>query len=124
MTTTDLYARLDVLVNGVTQMELQNVKLTLDGGLIEVRTIQKGLAGYTESGGKANMQIGSAIPKGGLEFDFLSAVANHDKVDMELTIGGKSYQATGMFLNGDVSQSDNGSSAVNAEWQGELKALS
>lgn len=121
---TDLYARLDLLIDGVIQVELQNVTVEFDSGLVEVKTIPKGLSGFTETGGSVKIDFTQAIPKGGLEFDFLTAIANVEAHQVEVTIGAKSYQSAGVFMNGKVSQSNSASAEASTQWMGNLIAPS
>jgi hypothetical protein len=120
---TSRYARLDVQIDGVYQLELTDVKCDFDGGLQEVHTIRKPLAGWTEGGGKCSITFASAIPKGGLEFDYMSAVARHEDHTLTVTIGAQEYQSTGVFQTAGVSQAVGASASASAEWQGDLLAL-
>lgn len=117
---TDLYVRLNTLIDGVIQVELQDVTVEFDSGLVEVKTIQKGLSGFTETGGSVKIDFKSAIPKNGLEFDFLTAIANVEPHQMEVTIGAKSYQSAGVFMNGKVSQSIGASAEATTQWMGNI----
>lgn len=123
MAIVEQYTRIDAAIDGVSQMEYTSIKITSEAGLIAVKTIQKGLSGFTDGGGQCNISITSAIPKGGPEFDFLSALAKKEPHEMTLTIGSKSYISQGFFTQATASQTEGSSSAIDAEWIGELLEL-
>ena len=119
----EIYGRVRVLIDGKAQLEITNAHIELDSVLVPVDTIEKGLAGFTEGSGKTTITGGTALPIGGFEFNFMSAIANKEAHDVQIDIGPHSYRSTGVFQNGAVGMGVNASAEGNWTWMGDLKSL-
>lgn len=117
-----LYARLALMIDGVFQIEATNVSIEFNPSLQAVDTLE-GRSGYTQGAGFATISAGAAVPIGGLEFDFMSAMAKNEPHDLEVVVGGKSYAGSGFFQSGSVGQSAGANTESSWTWEGQLKPL-
>lgn len=102
------YLTLSVLIDGRFQAKITNIEVTLDGGRIEVETLE-GLVGYTQGNKKLNFTGKWVVPKGGPEFDFVEAIALGTFHDITIPYGVKSLFSEGFFKEGGLSQGLNAS---------------
>jgi len=116
------HARLGLLIDGVYQIEVTNISVQFDSGAVRIDTLE-GLAGKSDGSGSVTISVSQAIPLGGLEFDFVSALATGTYHQMQIPIGAKSYIGNGWFQSGSGGQGVNAASEAGWEWTGELSEL-
>jgi len=116
------HLRLALLVDGVQQIKASDISLKCDGKNQPVETLE-GLAGKTGGSGMVTITGTCAIPLGGPEFDFESAVANGTYHTLQVPLGVKSYIGNGWFEDAEVSGSVGKSTEMRFTWMGEFKPL-
>lgn len=83
----DLYAgKAEIYLNGRLLAEAQSINLTVNSNDIQVGTIQKGFAGFSDGATNCEAQIDSAVPRKGFEMDFQRAVAEKKTIVLVLKI--------------------------------------
>ena len=113
------HLRLKLLVNGVSQIETSSISVEFDSGAQRVDTLE-GLAGKTPGSGSVTINVTSAVPIGGPEFDYEGACVRGDYVDMQVPFGAESYIGTGWFQTAQVSQSVNANTEIQFTWIGQF----
>ncbi len=113
------HLRLKLLVDGVFQIKLSTIRMSFDSGAQEVDTLE-GLAGKTPGSGKVKITGTGAVPLGGPEFDYLTAVQEGSYHSLQVPFGTKSYIGNGWFGTAELGQSTNQSTEIQFEWTGEF----
>jgi hypothetical protein len=113
------HLRLKLLVDGVFQIKLSTIKVSFDSGAQEVDTLE-GLAGKTPGSGKVKITGTGAVPLGGPEFDYPTAVKVGSYHSLQVPFGVKSYIGNGWFQTAELGQSVNQSTEIQFEWTGEF----
>lgn len=116
------HLKLTVLIDGVFQVKVSNITVNGDSGSQAVETLE-GLAGKTPGSGKCEISGTWAVPLGGLEFDFWSAMAAGSYHEIQVPVGAKSVISEGWFQTAGVQGSVNSSTEANMTFMGELQAL-
>lgn len=102
------YLTLPVIINGLTQLELQNVQVDGDGQWQDVDTM-RGLSGFTAGSGRINIQCTSAVRQSGPEFDAVAACKSGVTIEIQIPYGTKTIVTEGIIktwtLSGAVNQS-------------------
>jgi hypothetical protein len=110
-------------MNGNVLTQITSLKAAWNGGQNRVDLLNEGLSGFTPGSGEVTIDIGFAVPIGGLEEDFTGAVSRGDYVSMQVFLGPKDYVGTGKLLTCDIGQSVNAAVEGNAQWMGTLAPL-
>ena len=114
------HARLVLLIDGVYQVSCSGIDISLDSGAQRVDTLE-GLAGKTPGAKSLEISGTWAVPIGGLEFDFATAMAEGSYHEIQIPVGGKSIVAKGWFQSGKIGQSTNASTEASATFIGEFE---
>ena len=110
--------------NGNVLTQLTSVDIEWNSGQNRVDLLNEGLAGFTPGSGDVTINVGFAVPIGGLEDDFVGDVVDGAYVTAQTFCGPKDYVGKGKIQNLKISQSVNGATEGTFQWLGELKALS
>jgi len=113
------HLRLKLLIDGVFQIKLSTIKVSFSSGAQEVDTLE-GLAGKTPGSGKVKITGSGAVPLGGPEFDYPTAVKQGTYHSLQVPFGVKSYIGNGWFDSAELGQSVNQSTEISFEWTGEF----
>lgn len=113
------FAQLQVLVDGVTQLLLQDVTLTWDPQKQPVETM-RGLAGFTPGAKRLTLQATSAIRLSGPEFDAYASAAGDVQHEIQFPYGTKTIVSEGEITGGSMSQSVNSSAQIQFEFTGTM----
>jgi hypothetical protein len=95
---------LPTLINGVSQVELQEVTLTFDPAKTVVET-KNGLAGFSSGPKKITIEYKSAVPVSGPEFNAINAAEGNEAYTMQTVIGGQTVVSEGQFTGASISTS-------------------
>lgn len=117
------YAKGYVFFNGSALVEVTSMERVTESGLVQVKTLEKDLAGYTVGGGQVTLNISYVTPIGGQEQPIQEIVANRESVTVQQGWGPKAYMATGKILRDTTSQGVDANAEGSFEWEGPLKAV-
>lgn len=114
------YAKLPLFLDGTHITQLTSVEYEIDGGQQRVDLLHEGLGGFTPGSGSVTVNVGFAVPIGGVEYPYLKRIAAGQYVDLQLGMGSESYAGRGKIMNARVSQSVNSSVEGTMTWMGEF----
>lgn len=117
------FARSGVYYNQSLLETVQSVDLKTDAGWIPVKTLLKGLSGFTNAGGMVTIKVEVAIPIGGPEAPFQPDSIDGNIVILQVPIGAKDYLGNGQVTESDFSQSTDKELKGSFTWVGELKKI-
>lgn len=111
------YLSLTVLINGITQVELQNASVNFDAKKIAVET-KRGLGGFTPGSKMMTISFESAVRISGPEFDPIEAAEGSDTYEVQVPYGTKTIVSQGEFMSGTLAGGVNESTKLSFEFQG------
>ena len=103
------YARLPLFLDGTHITQLTSVEAEWDSGQQRVDLLHEGLGGFTPGSGSVNVNVGFAVPIGGVEYPYIKRLHAGQYVDVQLGIGADVLAARGKIMSARVSQSVNAS---------------
>lgn len=106
-----------VLINGVSQVLLQDVRVTADGKKIEIEG-KNSLLGFTPGAKSLTISFKSAVMVEGPEFDPFDAAEGSDTYEVQVPYGTKTLTSQGEFLSAEIGQSVNASTELSFEFRG------
>lgn len=113
------YARSTIYFNGTELKEVMSIDVATQGGWVPVRTLSKGLAGFSGTGGSVTIKVSFAVPLGGPEANFQKKCVQGEIVSLQVPIGGIDYIGNGKVLSVDFSQSTDKELIGSFDWMGE-----
>lgn len=108
-------------IDGVVQLELQNVSVDFDTKNVPVETM-RGLSGFTPGAKVITIKVSSAVQVGGPEFDALQSAEAGTIHEVAFPYGGKTIVSEGQIQSGSVSGSVNSSTEFSFEFMGTFNA--
>lgn len=117
------YARSTLFFDGVELEHITSLEHKTNGGWVPVKTLKKGLSGFSPTGGHVEIRVGVAIPIGGPEAEFQPKCINGETVTLQMPIGSKDYIGEGQIMNADFSQSTDKELIGSFDWMGEVAPL-
>lgn len=117
------YARLAVAMDGNVLTNITSIDAEWNSGQNRVDLLNEGLAGFTPGSGDVTINLGFAVPIGGLEEDYVGRVVDGTLTTMQIFLGPKDYVGKGKIQNAKVSQSVNGAVEGTMSWMGQLLPL-
>jgi hypothetical protein len=111
------YLTLTVLIDGVTQVELQNVEINADPKLVPVETM-RGLAGFTPGAKVITVSATSAVRISGPEFDAIDSAFEGNVHELNIPYGTKSIVTEGQITSSGLSGSVNSATETKFEFMG------
>jgi hypothetical protein len=115
------YARLALFVDQTYAVQITSLEWVTNSGLQRVDLLNDGLAGFTPGAGDTEINIGFAVPIGGMEYDWQGKCANKEFVTLQLIQADKQYVGTGKLMSVRGAQSVNANLEGSASWIGPLK---
>lgn len=94
-----IYEKGVVLLNGQILMECQNISVDHSAALNPIHTQIKGFAGVSPGSPMMKASIESAIPRAGMEFDYLTTLQGVQVVTLVLFRGSKKVKSNGFLDN-------------------------
>lgn len=92
----------EVLFNSRTLAEATSVSVSIAPNSTPVNTMKKGLAGRSRGPAASTIRVASAIPKAGLEAEFIDKCIDDEDVTIVIIIGGKRRAFDGWITSVDV----------------------
>ncbi len=120
MATLQDYASLKGFYNGSPITQITSLGIQTEAGVQRMELLE-GLGGYTGGSGAVTIEVGFAVPIGGMEFEFQQDCANRAFVDLQVFVGRNSYAGRGKLENVNISQSAGSSTEGTFSWTGDLK---
>jgi len=117
------YARLAIAMDANVLTQITSIEATWNSGQNRIDLLNEGLSGFTPGSGDVTIDVGYAVPIGGLEEDITGKLATGQYVTMQVFIGTKDYVGKGKILNTKIGQSTNEAVQGTFQWMGELKQL-
>jgi hypothetical protein len=99
MASLQTYDRGAFFLDGQLLIESQSVSVTVDPKLNEVTTTQKGFAGVSPGAEMTSIDVASALPRSGVEYDALLVIQGVEIVEALLFVGAAKYKAKGYINN-------------------------
>lgn len=97
MSSLQLYERGALFADGALLMECQNISVNHDPKLNVINTMQRGLAGVSPGSEEATIDVTSAMPRAGIEYDAITAMRGVEIVEMVLFAGAKKFRYKGFI---------------------------
>lgn len=91
------YTKFSLLLDGTLLAEQNSVEATHQGGFQDVITTEKGLGGFSPGAGMMTLKVDNAIPRAGVEFDYLKAVYEGTVLDVVIFRAGKKLKTKGII---------------------------
>lgn len=110
-----------VLINGVSQVLLQDLRASVDGKKVPIETMQ-GLVGFTPGAKEMKISFKAAAMVSGLEFDPFTAIDSANTYEIQIPIGPKTLTTQGEFMTAEIGQSTNASTELSFEFHGTFSA--
>ncbi len=85
----------EVQFRGRTLANATSATLEVASGAAPVRTMKGGLVGRARGAPESSVRVSNAIPKAGLEADFIAACVEDEDVRITILVGGKRVQVDG-----------------------------
>jgi hypothetical protein len=113
------YLRLTVLLDGVMQTEVSDIKVNGKSGAQAVELL-RGLAGKTPGARQLEFSGTWAIPISGPEFDVVGFTADGSYHDLQIPLGPKTLISSGWFQDCEIGQSTGSHTQVSGTFMGEF----
>lgn len=95
--------KLPTLIDGSAQITLESVSVEIDGQVTDLVSMIDGLVGFNYGAKSINISFNNYINTGGIEFDFVAAIANESSHTVQVVLGGKQLSLEGVFTSGSIS---------------------
>ncbi len=95
-----------------TMAEAVSISVTNNGNNNPVTTMKKGLAGRSRGAATANIQVESAVPKGGLEAEFVEKCIVNADVTITHLMAGRMYVYEGWIDDVETTQSTDAPASI------------
>jgi len=106
--------------------QAESISIKPESGNQDVNTLADGHAGHTPGVLKFVASVTSAVPSeasGGLEFDFIAAIASRATIEFTYVIAGKRYRIKGDIRSGDLSSKIGDPNGASWEHHGKLEGV-
>lgn len=113
--------KLRLLVDGVHQLLQSEIQLQIDGQNQPLEVLE-GLVGFTNGSGRVTITGTAIVPRGGPEFDYVTAVAERSFHDLQVPLGQKSYIDNGLFDQATLGASTGKGTEISFTWIGGFSA--
>lgn len=94
----------EVQFDNSTLAEAMSISLTINGNNNQVTTMKKGLAGRSRGAVTVEIQVENAVPKGGLEKEFIEKCVQNADVTITHLYAGRQYIYPGYIDSIDAQQ--------------------
>jgi hypothetical protein len=99
MSSLNTYEKGALFCNGALLVEVLNFSVDIDAQLNPIHTMQKGFAGVSPGSEMTKIEVNSAVPRSGLEFDVLSKLQGVEVVEMVFFAHAKKAKVKGYISN-------------------------
>jgi len=113
------YTRALITVNGNLLAEEASVTVTQNSGAQVVNTVAKGFAGVSPGAGNTEIDVDSAVPARGFEFDPTQPMYNNEPVEVGVTLSdGSTLTVKGFIMSQNFKHAVNSESMLSFKFQG------
>lgn len=102
----------EIQFDGRTLAEASTVRASVASNSNQVTTMKKGLAGRSKGAVVSNITVENAVPKGGLEAEYVSKCVEDADVRITILMAGRRYQFEGWIDNVDMNNGTNEAAGV------------
>jgi len=92
------YSKGTLLMSGIVLAELMNFTVDHKSGNNPIHTVEKGFAGISPGSASVEIKFESAVPKVGVDFDYLDAQKNQTILDIVYFARGKKCKTKGFIM--------------------------
>ena len=107
-----------ISVDGKPLLEAMSVDDDISSEDKPVKTLAKGLSGFSDGAASCKVSIKSAVPRAGYEVDFANYVATHKTCTIQVRGAGKLTTYVGRFLTTKSTSSVDNPNEATAEFEG------
>lgn len=97
------YTKFSMFLKDVLLAEASSVEVSFTPNTQPVTTTEKGLSGFSAGAGMMTIKVESAMPRAGVEFDYVEAAYNRTVLDVVIFRAGKKLKTQGVIM--DASES-------------------
>lgn len=105
---------------GRPQLQSESIEMSFDSGNKDVDVLLLGRAGHSAGADKVMFSVNQAIPKAGMEVDWVAVSAAKAQIDLTFTIAGRAYNASGDVRTVKVGTTTGNPNSVSFEFHGKL----
>jgi hypothetical protein len=109
-----------IILNGIVLTEAGQVRLRINSNDKPVKTLVKGLSGFSDGAEEATVEFQNAIPRAGFEAEFNALCRSHTTVRVGFRIANKQYEMEGRFIDTDTETGVDNVNAVNVSFHGRI----
>ncbi len=109
-----------VLLNGVIVTEVSQCRFRIASNDKPVRTLTKGLSGFSNGAEECSIEFQSAIPLVGFEREFNALTRSHTTVRVGFKIANKQYECEGRFMDSDTTTDVDSANGVALSFMGRI----
>jgi hypothetical protein len=109
-----------LLLNGVVLNESGSIRYREMSNDKPVKTLTKGLSGFSNGAEECSVDFENAIPREGFEAEFTSITRKHQTVRVGFRIANKQYECEGRFMDSEISTSVDNPNGVNMTFAGRV----
>lgn len=102
-----------ILVKGSLLAEAQRVRVSIRSNANPVRTMKKGLAGRSRGPVTSEITVENAVPRAGMEQDFVTMLLVDQDVDLQFVFDGRTYTYEGWIDSVDKESAVDAAAGVN-----------
>lgn len=110
-------------MKGNVLVAITSIEATWNSGQNRIDLLNEGLSGFTPGSGDVTIDLGFAVPIGGLEENYTEILVTGEYITMQVFIGSKDFVGNGKIITCKISQSTNEAVQGTLQWMGECKAL-
>lgn len=103
----------ELQVNNKTLAEASSVSISGASNSTPVTTMRKGLAGRSRGAVQFEISVSNAVPKAGLEDEWIQYMVEDQDMSVSVIFGGRIYVFDGWIDNVDTSQSTDSAAEIN-----------
>jgi hypothetical protein len=103
MSSLQIYERGALFADNQLLAECMNITVNLDAKLNPINTMQKGFAGVSPGSEESTIDVASALPRAGIEYDAIAAMQGVDIVEMVIFAGAKKFKFSGFITKTTLS---------------------
>ena len=113
------YTKADVYINSKKLAEEASVTIASSNGKIPVKTVAKGLAGFSKGAGMTEIDISNAVPTLGFELDPTQFMfGDDDTIEITIFAAGRTLTVKGSIMSSNFSHAVDSASKLDFKFTG------
>lgn len=105
---------------GRPQLQSESIELSYDSGNKDVDTLLLGRAGHSSGADKVMISVSQAIPKAGMEVDWVAVAAAKSQIDLTFVIAGRAFNTSGDVRTVKLGTNTGNPNSLSLEFHGKL----